>query len=168
MTWTAPDVERGGGSLVAGELEMLRGYLQFHRSTFVMKCAGLTGVQLAQRAAAPSNLSLLGLIRHLAKVERIWFRLRFAGQDIEPLYAGKDVDYDQLDPARAEGEYRQLIDEWAAADAATATAVPDDRFEHDGEEYSLRMVYLHMIGEYARHNGHADIVREHLDGVTGA
>jgi hypothetical protein len=154
--------------LVAGEREMLDGFLNFYRSTFVLKCAGLTGAQLVERAAAPSNLSLLGLIRHLAKVERIWFRRRFAGQSVEALYPGRDVDYDVLDPARAQGEYEQLLEEWRLADAAAAGASLDDTFTSDGEVYSLRLVYLHMIGEYARHCGHADIVREHLDGTTGA
>jgi hypothetical protein len=168
MTWTAPDATRPGGSLVAGEREMLEGFLPFYRCTFLIKCAGLTGQQLAERAAAPSNLSLLGLIRHLAKVERIWFRRRFAGQPVEPLYAGRDVDYDELDPARAQAEYGQLIEEWRLADAAAAGASVDDTFTSDGEVYSLRLVYMHMIGEYARHCGHADIVREHLDGTTGA
>ena len=147
---------------------MLQGFLNIHRTTFLLKCAGLTGEQLAERAAPPSNVSLLGLIRHLAKVERIWFRQRFAGQAVEPLYAGKDVDYDDLDPARAQAEYEQLLEEWRLADAAAAGATLDDTFTHDDEVYVLRLVYLHLIGEYARHNGHADMVRERLDGLTGA
>jgi hypothetical protein len=168
MTWTAPGVSRAEGSLVAGEREMLEGFLAFYRSTFLLKCVGLTGEQLAQRAAAPSNLSLLGLIRHLAKVERTWFRQRFAGEPVEPLYAGTDVDYDALDPSRAEEEYEQLLEEWRLADAVVEDASLDDTFVHNGDVYALRLVYLHLIGEYARHCGHADIVREHLDGVTGA
>jgi Protein of unknown function (DUF664) len=168
MNWTAPEVTRPGGSLVAPEREMLQGYLDFHRTTLLVKCAGLTGAQLAERAAPPSNVSLLGLIRHLAKVERIWFRLRFAGQDVQPLYAGTDVDYDVLDPDRAQQEYQQLLDEWRLADAAVADASLDDTFTVHDDVASLRMIYLHLIGEYARHNGHADMVREHLDGLTGA
>jgi hypothetical protein len=168
MTWIAPDVDRAGGSLAAGEREMLQGYLDFHRTTFLVKCAGLTGAQLAERAAPPSNLSLLELIRHLAKVERTWFRVRFAGQAVEPLYPARDVDFDELDPAHAEAEYAQLVDEWRLADAAAAGASLDGTFVHDGDIYALRLVYLHLIGEYARHNGHADMIRERLDGVTGA
>src|SRR5437773_5797521 len=76
MTWTAPEVKRVGGSLVAPEAEMLRGLLDWHRSTLLFKCAGLTGEQLAQATIEQSNLSLLGVIRHLAKVERIRFRRR--------------------------------------------------------------------------------------------
>lgn len=147
---------------------MLDGYLNFHRTTFLMKCAGLSGEQLAQRAAPPSNISLLGLIRHLAKVERTWFRLRVATQDVAPLYAGKDVDFDELDPDNARAEYQQLVEEQRLAAAAVMNASLDDTFTHEGETYALRLVYLHMIGEYARHNGHADMVRERVDGTTGA
>ena len=169
MTWTAPAIiRREDESLITGEREMLGDFLTSQRDTLLMKCAGLTGDQLATRSAAPSNLSLLGLIRHLAKVERIWFRLRFKGEEIEPLYAGIDVDYNDLDAAFAQRDYEQLIAEWRLADAAAEGASLDDNFTHDGEHFSLRFVFLHMIGEYARHNGHADIVREHLDGVTGA
>src|SRR2546429_8375290 len=87
MTWTAPEVKRVGGSLVAPEAEMLRGLLDWHRSTLLFKCAGLSGEQLAQAPIAESNLSLLGLIRHLAKVERIWFRRRFRGGQGANLYS---------------------------------------------------------------------------------
>ncbi|WP_405149232.1 DinB family protein [Sphaerisporangium sp. NBC_01403] len=169
MTWTAPEITRTGGSLVAGEREMLEGYLAWHRSTFLLKCAGLTAEQLALRAAPPSGLSLLGLIRHLAKVERTWFRQRFAGEPVEPLHAERrDADFDDLDPARAAEEYALLVEEMRLADDAAAGASLDDTFTFRDEVYSLRMVYLHMIGEYARHNGHADMVRERVDGVTGA
>jgi hypothetical protein len=153
MTWTAPELVRVGGSLVAGEREMLEGFLNFHRATLLLKCAGLTGEQLADRAAPPSNVSLLGLIRHLAKVERTWFRQRFAGEPVEPLYPGTDVDYDDLDPARARAEYEQLREEWRLADAAAAGAALDDTFTHGGEVYSLRLVYLHLIGEYGATTG---------------
>lgn len=147
---------------------MLRGYLAWHRSTFLYKCAGLTAEQLAQRSDPPSTLSLLGLIRHLAKVERIWFRTRFAGENVEPLYgAVRDLDFDDIDPARAEAEYTQLIEEMRLADGAVADAKLDDRLDWNDEPGTLRFVYLHMIGEYARHNGHADLLREHTDGTTG-
>jgi hypothetical protein len=167
MSWKAPEVVRGDGSLVAGEREMLLGYLNFQRSTLLMKCTGLTGDELAQRAAPPSNVSLLGLIRHMAKVERTWFRLRFAGEPVPPLFVGKDVDFNELDPASARHEYEQFVEEQRLADAAVRNASLDDTFVHGGESYSLRFVYLHMIGEYARHNGHADMVRERIDGATG-
>ncbi|WP_406447455.1 DinB family protein [Streptomyces sp. NBC_00876] len=171
MTWTAPEVTRTGGSLVAGEREMLTGYLGWFRSTLLQKCAGLTGEQLAGRTVPPSNLSLLGLVRHMAKVERTWFRQRFAGQELESMYdpeKGKDADFEDLDPARAAEDYARLIEECRLADEIVAGASLDDTFTHGGDVYSLRLVHVHMIGEYARHIGHADLVRERLDGVTGA
>jgi uncharacterized protein DUF664 len=171
MTWTAPEVTRTGGSLIAGERELLPDYLAYQRSTLLHKCAGLTGEQLAERSVAPSNLSLLGLIRHLAKAERTWFRERFAGQALPPMYdpaKGKDADFEDLDPARAEGDYARLIEECRLADGAVANASPDDVFVHEGTKYSLRLVYVHLIQEYARHSEHADLLRERVDGVTGA
>jgi hypothetical protein len=168
VTWTAPDIERTGGSLVAGEREMLDGYLRWHRDSFLLKCAGLTGEQLAVRAAAPSNISLLGLIRHLAKVERIWIRQGVGAEDIERLHPERDSDFNDLDPALARQEYDVLLEEIRIAEKILAGKSLDDTFDLGGDEHSVRMVYLHLIGEYARHNGHADIVREHLDGVTGA
>jgi hypothetical protein len=171
MVWTAPEIERADGSLVAGERELLQGFLDFHRATLVHKCAGLTGEQLAERATPPSTLSLLGLLRHMAKVERTWFRIRFAGEAVEPLYGpelGVDADFELADPALAQHDHEQLLAEWELADAAAAGRSLDDRFDHRGEPFSLRAVYLHLIGEYARHNGHADVLRQRIDGVTGA
>ncbi|MET9662923.1 DinB family protein [Streptomyces sp. NPDC006510] len=170
MTWTAPEVTRTPGSLVADEREMLTGYLAWFRSSLLHKCAGLTGEQLAEQTVPPSNLTLLGLIRHMAKVERVWFRERFAGQAFDPMYdpeKGKDADFEDLDPARAAEDYARLVEECRLADEIVAGASLDDTFVHGGEEYSLRLIHLHMIGEYARHTGHADLVRERVDGVTG-
>jgi hypothetical protein len=113
---------------------------------------------------------LLGLIRHVAKVERTWFRQRAAGEDVEPLYdlsLGKDHDFDDVDPNQAEAAFARLQDEWRRADAAVAGIGFDDTFDVGGDEFSLRMAYVHMIGEYSRHNGHADLLRESIDGVTG-
>jgi uncharacterized damage-inducible protein DinB len=171
MTWTAPDVERPGGSLNSPEAELLRGLLDFHRATLLRKCAGLTAEQLATAPYPHSNLTLLGLIRHLAKVERIWFRRRFRGEPIEMLYSTpewKDADFEDIDASRAEAEYRALLDEQDASRRAVAGAALDETFDQDGEPASLRFVLAHMIGEYARHNGHADFLRQGIDGVTGA
>jgi uncharacterized damage-inducible protein DinB len=170
MTWTAPPVTRPEGPLAAGERAMAEDFLAWQRATLLHKCAGLTGEQLAQRSIAYSGLSLLGLIRHLSKVERIWFRERFAGQPVERLYSTetwKDADFEDLNAERAEADYDRFLEECRLADEAVADAALDDTFTLNGQPASLRMIYLHMIEEYARHNGHADLLREGIDGVTG-
>jgi uncharacterized damage-inducible protein DinB len=165
-------VDRPDGSLTAPERSLLQGYLDFYRTTLLFKCAGLTAEQLAERPSPPSNLSLLGLIRHLTKVERIWFRIHFAaGEPAEPVFPlelGKDADFDLIDPADAQAAYEGLIAEWKLSDEAAAGRSLDERFTFKDTESTLRMIYLHLIGEYARHCGHADLLREHLDGTTGA
>ena len=172
MIWTAPDVARPGGSCAAPESELLRGLLDWHRATLLYKCAGLTGEQLATVPIAASNLSLLGLIRHLSKVERVWFRERFAGEGVPRLYSTPerpDADFEDVDGEQAEAAYAALLAEQETARAVVAGVSLDDSVaDADGDEISLRFIYVHMIGEYARHNGHADLVRQCLDGVTGA
>jgi hypothetical protein len=170
MSWTAPTRKPVDGPLTGLDRPMLEGYLGWQRSTLLNICAGLNGEQLAARPLPSSNLSLLGLIRHAAKVERIWFRQRATGDPVEPMYdpaRGKDADFDDLDPAEAHEAFERLCDEWGLADAAVAGMDFDDTFDVGGEPFSLRMTYVHMIGEYARHNGHADLLREAIDGTTG-
>jgi hypothetical protein len=109
-------------------------------------------------------------VRHLAKVERTWFRERAGGQQLEPMYdaaLGKDADFDDLDPAEAEAAIARLQSEWRLADEAAAGMAFEDTFESRGDVFSLRMTYVHMIAEYARNNGHADLLREAIDGATG-
>lgn len=171
MTWTAPKPPAlADGPLVGDDRPILEGFLAWERSTLLNICAGLTGEQLAQRSIPSSSLSLLGLVRHLAKVERTWFRQRAGGELIGPMYdpaKGKDTDFDDLDPAQAEADFATYEEECRLADAAAAGLAFDDTFMHDGERYSLRLVYVHMIAEYGRHNGHADLLRELVDGRTG-
>ena len=168
MTWIAPDVERPEGPLTGPERPMLQAFLDWHRATLLYKCAGLTGEQLAERAVPPSALSLLGLVRHMTKVERAWFRRRFAGEPVDdPFGEDKTADFERGDPARAAADYARLTEEFKLADAAVANASLDDEFVHNGEAMSLRLIYLHMIEEYARHLGHADLLRERIDGATG-
>ena len=145
---------------------MLQSFLDWQRATLLHKCAGLTGTQLAERAVPPSELSLLGLLRHMTRVERTWFRQRFADEPIDDAYE-RDAAFKATDPARAAADYARLTEEFKLADAAVAHASLDDTFVHRGEEMSLRMIYLHMIEEYARHLGHADLLRERIDGATG-
>ena len=168
MTWKAPDIERPDGPAAGPERVLLQAVLDWHRATLLYKCAGLTGEQLAERSVPPSGLSLLALIRHMTKVERTWFRQRFAGQPVEsPFGADNDADFERADPARAAADYARLTEEFKHVDAAVANASLDDTFIHNGEITSLRLIYLHMIEEYARHNGHADLLREQIDGATG-
>src|SRR4051794_35695535 len=168
MSWTAPEAEPVDGPLTGPERPIVKGYLDFERATLANICAGLTAEQLAQRPLPSSNLSLLGIVRHVAKVERTWFRIRAAGEPIEPLYdpaLGKDYDFDHLDPADAEAALERWHVERRHGDEAVAGLDPDATFEHDGEAMSLGLVYVHMVAEYARHNGHADLIREAIDGV---
>jgi uncharacterized damage-inducible protein DinB len=172
MSWTAPELTRHEPPTVAEERPMLEAWLDYHRATLQLKCAGLSGEQLARRAVEPSNLSLLGLVRHMAEVERSWFRRRFAGQDLEMIYCSperEDGDFDDVDAAEAEQDfttYGREVD--AAREVAERHSLDDTFFHHrDKVEMDLRWIYVHMIEEYARHNGHADLLRERIDGATG-
>ena len=170
--WTAPTVERVEAANIAPERQAVEELLEFHRATFLHKCAGLTGVQLAQRGCPPSTLSLLGLVRHLAEVERSWFRRRVAEEDIGPLFDGWDVPFDDVDPARAQQDFATYYAEVDAARAIQAARDLDDTFTptfSDGgtATIDIRALLLHMVEEYARHNGHADLLRQAVDGETG-
>lgn len=168
MTWSAPTPPEVDGPLVGADRPILEGYLAWQRRSFRNICAGLTAEQLATRAIPSSNLSLLGLVRHLTKVERVWFRIRVAGQDVPPVFPlGTDVDFDQVDPAEAEDWLGRLVEEIRLADEAVAGVDVDSTIQIGELTMSLRSVLVHMITEYARHNGHADLLREALDGVTG-
>ena len=173
MTWTAPKVPRADPPPVAGERESLDGWLDYHRATLLSKCQGLTGEQLARRAVPPSTLSLLGLVRHLADVERAWFRRRAAGETgLDSLYSSGEHPDGEFGLAVADGaqaDFAVFTRECELARAAAASRSLDETFVHerDGNTYDLRWVYVHMIEEYARHNGHADLLREQIDGVTG-
>jgi Protein of unknown function (DUF664) len=171
MTWTVPTPSPVDGPMTGDDRPILEGYLNYQRSTLLNICAGLTGEQLARRPIPSSNLSLLGLIRHLAKVERTWFRQRAARQPVPPMYdpaRGKDADFNDAVAAEAEADIDRLRAEWVQADAAAADLDFDDTLDAGhGDTFSVRMMYVHLIGEYARHNGHADLLREAIDGVSG-
>jgi hypothetical protein len=170
MTWTAPEVEVTDEPLLGAERPMLEAWLDRHRATFLANCAGLNGEQLATVSTPPSNLTLLGLIRHLADVELVWFRRRLAGEDVKAHYSlpGRSGgSFENLDPSRAEAEYACLVAEMAESRAAVATRDLDDTFVHERVgEISVRWLYIHLIEEYAQHNGHADLIRERIDGRT--
>ncbi len=171
MTWTAPPVERTDPPYLADERTRLDSWLDFQRATLLHKCAGLTGGQLAERPVATSQLSLLGLVRHQAANERIWFRIRFARADVDDLYESPDhpdgAEFALADPAAAETDFATYRTEVALARAAVQGRRLDETFGDEHVTVDLRWLYAHMIGEYARHNGHADVIRELLDGTTG-
>jgi uncharacterized damage-inducible protein DinB len=172
MTWTAPQITRADPPPTGDERTQLEAWLDFHRDTLLTKCAGLTVEQLKRRSVEPSNLSLLGLVRHMAKVERAWFRLRFAGEPLDLLYCSEsnpDGDFDDIADADAARDFEVFTREVESARAAAAGHSLDETFVHPRlqVEMDLRWVYLHMIEEYARHNGHADLLRERIDGATG-
>jgi hypothetical protein len=158
---------------VSDERTMLQEWLDYHRATLMMKCAGLSDDQLRLCSCPPSNLSLLGLVRHLTDVERGWFLRGLAGRparEVPPIYYSDDdpegdiENVGAVDPRTVFDVYEQAI---AEVRAATADVDLDDTFRNGQESCSARWVYLHMIEEYARHNGHADLIRERIDGVTG-
>ncbi|WP_435204441.1 DinB family protein [Micromonospora sp. bgisy143] len=173
-TWTAPKIDRSHEPLVADERTMLDGWLDYHRDTLLHKCAGLTAEQLRTASVEPSGLSLLGLVLHMTDVERSWFRQRAARQDLPDLFDydnDNDADFHAAADADAEAAFATFRAEVEAARAAVEGRSLDETFEltrSDGTRtFSLRWVYVHMIEEYARHNGHADLIRERIDGVTG-
>jgi hypothetical protein len=154
-----------------GEVVVLRQYLDRYRMTFEMKCEGLTPEQLATRSVPPSTMSLLGLVRHLARVEHHWFRRVLEDQpDLDRLYrteADPDLDFNG-----AVGTEECVADAWESwrrevAHAREVYARYDDLGEKFDDPYEVRDVIVHMIEEYARHAGHADLLRECIDGRTG-
>ena len=164
---------RTGPPHFGSERDMLRAFLDYHRETLAMKCAGLTDEELRQRSMPPSTLSLLGLVRHLAEVERTWFRRVFEDHDI-PLVWSDEMDfqaaYDASASTRAEA-FAAWEAEVAVSRRIEREAASLDRAGYQPrweEEVSLRMVMLHVLLEYGRHNGHADLLREGVDGTVGA
>lgn len=175
MTSTDPEAFRTEPPQASDERTMLEGYLDYQRGTLLWKCAGLSDEQLATPSAQPSGLTLLGLVRHLALVERWWFRQQAAQLDIGDLYdvsENPDAEFEEFDVTRVAEDFIVYKAEVAAALEAVKNLPLEHTFphpnpKHDGEPVSLRWVYLHMIEEYARHNGHADLLRERIDGYTG-
>jgi uncharacterized damage-inducible protein DinB len=169
---TGPTVERPEVPRTGDERTLLDAWLDYHRATLLMKCAGLTDEQLRMRSAEPSTLSLVGLVRHMADVERGWFRRGVGNEEAGPInYSDDDPDgdFDKIDTADVAHDLAVYQQEIERARQATAKAELDDTFGDDDPRgpISVRWVYLHMIEEYARHNGHADLLRERIDGVTG-
>jgi uncharacterized damage-inducible protein DinB len=164
---------RVGPPNFGSEREMLRAFLDYHRATLAMKCDGLTDAELRKQSMPPSTLSLLALVRHMAEVERAWFRRVFEDHDA-PMVWSDQIDfqaaYDASASTRAEA--------FAAWEAEVETSRRIERaagsLDLSGyqprweEDVSLRLVMMHVLLEYARHNGHADFLREGIDGTVGA
>ncbi|MFD7450836.1 DinB family protein [Kitasatospora sp. NPDC059827] len=168
--WADPadDPRNSEGPAPDGEAATLEDYLANYRLTLRMKCEGLDAEQLARRSVPPSTMSLLGLVRHLAEVERDWHNWIREGEPQPKLYGARDADFDGAlpDPALVEAAWRDLEREQAALDAALA-AHPDLGERLGKQRLSVREVQVHRIEEYARHCGHADLLRECVDGRVG-
>ena len=173
--WVDPaDDPRDTGTDVDDERSVLLEYLRVYRLTLEMKCADLDAAQLAMRSIPPSTMSLLGLIRHMADVERSWFRRVMAGEDAPALYwteGEEDAEWTgaAADPKLVERAWADWRDEVGYAERYVNGA-PDLGIRgtmRDGNTVSLREVLVHMIEEYARHCGHADLLRERIDGRVG-
>jgi uncharacterized damage-inducible protein DinB len=167
------DDPREGGPSLGDERATLVEFLRCQRLTLEIKCSGLDAEQLARRSVEPSTMSLLGLVRHLAEVERSWMRRTMSALDAPRLYkseAEPDADFDGAvaDPKVVDQAWQDLREEQAFTDRFVADAddlgmVADD----PGGPVSLREVLVHLIEEYAQHNGHADLLRERIDGRIG-
>jgi uncharacterized damage-inducible protein DinB len=168
MTWIAPEPPDDALYPDTGAVRpILQGYLDVNRLTLLSICAGLTAEQLVLQPLPFSTLSLLGLVRHMTKVERTWLRIRAAQEDVAPLFPIEDEDFNDLDPITAPQAIADLPAEWAACDAAVVQLPMEHRFDAKGEQVSLTSVYIHLVEEWARHNGHADLIRQAIDGTTG-
>ncbi|MFC9682006.1 DinB family protein [Streptomyces sp. NPDC056948] len=167
-------IERTEPATDAAERAMLEGWLDYHRQTLAWKCEGLSDEQLRTASVEPSELSLMGLVRHMAEVERGWFRKVLTNEDAPPIYFS-DEDRDGEFHLTEADTYQEAYATWQAeietARHNAARFALDDLSEgkhrRTGEQFNLRWIYTHMIEEYARHNGHADLIRERLDGSTG-
>ncbi|MGW2746443.1 DinB family protein [Streptomyces sp. NPDC001450] len=166
--WADPDVDPREGPSPDGELATLLDYLKSYRLTLRMKCEGLDAEQLARRSVPPSTMSLLGLVRHLAEVERDWRNWITDGDPLPKLYGVRDGDFDGAvaEQAVVGASYADLEREQAATDAALAEH-PDLGERVGKDAISVRELMVHRIEEYARHCGHADLLRECVDGRVG-
>ena len=159
--------------LNAEERTTLESWLEFHRATLAIKCQGLDDGQAAMASAAPSGLTLTGLVQHMAEVERNWFRRVLAGEQAPPIYDphadpdGPDGGFDLAQGATLSGALAVWREEVARARELCASRALAGTGRFMDQEVSLRWIYVHMIEEYARHNGHADLLRERIDGTTG-
>lgn len=152
------------------ERAMLEGWLEFHRVTLLLKCEDLSDGQRKARPVPTSKLSLHGLVRHMAEVERMWFRRVLLGEDLDYIWSDaveQDSELVPLDRADWQADLAIWRAECDLARSAAAAHELDDTGERHDRPVSLRWIYVHMVEEYARHNGHADLIRELVDGAVG-
>jgi uncharacterized damage-inducible protein DinB len=166
------DPRREEPPFVLSERAMLEGWLEFHRTTLLLKCEGLDDAQRKRRPVSTSLLSLHGLVRHMAEVERSWFRrVLLRESTAAPIWydpgVRDDADMFPLDDADWDTDLAIWQAECETARRAAGVHDLDDCGERGGKPCSLRWIYNHMIEEYARHNGHADLIRELVDGNVG-
>jgi uncharacterized damage-inducible protein DinB len=164
---------RIGPPSFGSERDMLRAFLDYHRATLAMKCEGLSDEELRQQSMPPSTLSLLGLVRHMAEVERAWFRRVFQDHDA-PMVWSDEIDFQAAYDASASTRDEAFAAWEAEVENSRRVEREAESLDQAGyqprwsEEVSLRMVMVHVLLEYGRHNGHADFLREGVDGSVGA
>lgn len=172
--WLPQDQDpRAEAGPTRGELDTLVGYLEAYRTTLELKCQGLTPEQLGTKSVPPSNMSLLGLVRHMARVEQSWFRRVIEGHmELPRLFQedGLDAGFDwpgQADDAVVNDAWALWREEVEHAREVLASTTLDTLVDVHGEPSEVRDLIVHMIEEYARHCGHADLIRECIDGRGG-
>jgi len=150
------------------ERAVLLGYLTYHRIVLGREAEGLTDEQARRAACPPSDLTLLGLVRHMTDVERWWFRRVMLAEDVPALF-DDDAEWDPPADTTIADALAAYWEEIAVIDGYLETATMDDRNAGGPEpgEHTLRRTIVHMIEEYARHCGHADLLREGIDGTVG-
>jgi uncharacterized damage-inducible protein DinB len=171
LTYSAESVQYEDLQRNSDERTTLMAFLEWQRATLARKCDGLNGDQLRQRSAPPSTLSLLGLVRHMADVERGWFRRTLEGEAVPPIYSSDsdpDGEFDNVDAAEVEEAFASWRGECERSrEIVSAHELEDTGRQRTGTVVSLRWILNHMIEEYSRHNGHADLLRERIDGAVG-
>jgi uncharacterized damage-inducible protein DinB len=166
-------IDRPIPPLNADERTTLETWLDFHRATLAIKCEGLDDGQAATASVPPSGFTLTGIVQHMAEVERNWFRRILAGELAPPIYDpeadpnGPDGGFELAEGATVRAALATWRAEVASARELCAERALGDTGHFMDQDVSLRWIYVHMIEEYARHNGHADLVRERIDGATG-
>ena len=168
-----PQIERPKPLLSGGERDQLVSWLAFYRATLLKKCSGLAFEDLCRRPVATSSMSLLGMVRHMTFVEQIWFDARFAGNDVTEYYKqpdNREAEWTELASATLDQVVADFEHACETSDELARGHNLDEPVRQPGanrEPVDLRWIYIHMIEEYARHCGHADIIRELIDGTTG-